>query len=146
MNHFFFFRKICQKILVMINPNKDESKNNSRKVLNAPVHLGSMAANLENNVEDIKSIWMIQRDDNLKVDAKKLEKAEAKLQQKQEKRSTDVVKPTVIKLDSATVSQVTNKKEGKLEAKGLNRTQDIHMENFDVAYGDRYLFLPHLSN
>lgn len=37
----------------------------SAKVLNAPVHLASMAANLENNIEDIKSIWVMSRDDGL---------------------------------------------------------------------------------
>ncbi|XP_071445879.1 ATP-binding cassette sub-family F member 3 isoform X2 [Hetaerina americana] len=115
--------------------------NRTAKVLNAPVHLASMAANLENNVDDIKSIWVMQRDDTLKVDPRKLEKAEAKLQQKQEKRSQDSGKapPIVPKLESATASQVMNKKETKMEAKGTNRSQDIRIENFDVAYGDRVL-------
>ncbi|XP_063923644.1 ATP-binding cassette sub-family F member 3-like [Zophobas morio] len=35
--------------------------------------------------------------------------------------------------------QVTSKKESKMEAKGNNRTQDIRIENFDVAYGYRIL-------
>lgn len=35
--------------------------------------------------------------------------------------------------------QVTSKKESKLEAKGNNRTQDIRIENFDIAYGDRFV-------
>lgn len=50
----------------MLRPDRDDNdRNGPHKVLNAPVHLGSMAANLESNVEDIKSIWVIQRDDNL---------------------------------------------------------------------------------
>lgn len=49
----------------MINPNKGEATNGPNKVLSAPIHLGSMAANLENNVDDMKSIWMMQRDENL---------------------------------------------------------------------------------
>lgn len=48
-----------------MNPSKPTAMNGPNKVLNAPVHLGSMAANLENNVDDIKSIWVMQRDDNL---------------------------------------------------------------------------------
>lgn len=72
------------------------------------------------------------------MDAKKLEKAQAKLQEKQEKRQKDTVRaPVVPKLETATASQVTSKKESKLEAKGNNRTQDIRIENFDIAYGDR---------
>lgn len=39
--------------------------NGPARVLNAPVNLGAMAANLENNVGDIKSIWVMQRDDTL---------------------------------------------------------------------------------
>lgn len=74
-----------------------------------------------------------------KVDMKKLEKAEAKLQQKQEKRRADnnTKAPPPIRLETATASQVTSKKESKMEAKGTNRTQDVRIENFDVAYGDR---------
>lgn len=47
-----------------MNPNKSDVSNGSHKVLSAPVHLASMAANLEPTVDDIKSIWMVQRDDN----------------------------------------------------------------------------------
>lgn len=45
--------------------------------------------------------------------------------------------PIPVKLDTATASQVTSKKESRMEAKGTNRTQDIRIENFDVAYGDK---------
>lgn len=34
-----------------------------------------------------------------------------------------------------------SKKENKMEAKGTNKTQDIRIENFDIAYGDRYVNL-----
>ncbi|KAK5644777.1 hypothetical protein RI129_006077 [Pyrocoelia pectoralis] len=133
-------KNICTKLLKILNPNNAAAHKVPTRVLNAPIHLASMAANLENNVTDIKSIWVMQRDDSLKVDAKKLEKAELKLQQKQEKRSTDgcrIIAPP--KLESATASQVTSKKDNKLEAKGGNKTVDIRIENFDVAYGDRVL-------
>lgn len=72
-----------------------------------------------------------------KVDARKLEKAEAKLQQKQQKQKEAKVPVVVPVLQTATASQVTSKKDNKLEAKGTNRTQDIRIENFDIAYGDR---------
>lgn len=74
------------------------------------------------------------------MDAKKLEKAEAKLQQKQAARADSVSSrglPPPVKLESATASQVTSKKEAKLEAKGNNRAQDIRIDNFDIAYGDK---------
>ncbi|XP_018564615.1 ATP-binding cassette sub-family F member 3 [Anoplophora glabripennis] len=132
-------RNICNELLNMLKPSKKKENNGPMKVLNAPIHLGSMVDNLESNIGDIKSIWVMQRDDSLKVDAKKLEKAQAKLQEKQDKRTKDVKTVAPPKLQTATASQVTSKKESKLESKGNNRTQDIRIENFDVAYGDRVL-------
>lgn len=41
----------------------DKRKNGVNKVLNAPVHLGKLAATLEAQVEQIKSIWVTTRDD-----------------------------------------------------------------------------------
>lgn len=41
----------------------DRRRNGVNKVLNAPVHLGSLAATLEAQVEQIKSIWVTTRDD-----------------------------------------------------------------------------------
>lgn len=67
-----------------------------------------------------------------------MEKAEAKLQQKQEKRQ-DAGKGTTgpVLLQQATASQVTNKKATKMDAKGTNRSMDIKIENFDLAFGDK---------
>ncbi|XP_060527981.1 ATP-binding cassette sub-family F member 3 [Cylas formicarius] len=132
-------KHICNELLTMLRPGKVVKGNGNMKILDAPVHLASMAGNLETNVDEIKSIWVAQRDDSLKVNARKLEKAEAKLQEKQEKRTKEVKSIVVPKLQSATASQVVNKKESKMEAKGNNRAQDIRIENFDIAYGDRVL-------
>lgn len=41
----------------------DRRRNGVNKVLNAPVHLGSLAATLEAQVDQIKSIWVTTRDD-----------------------------------------------------------------------------------
>ena len=70
---------------------------------------------------------------NQKVDTKKLEKAEAKLQQKQQiKKEKNSNAPS-----NATASQVLTKKETRMEAKGTNNCKDIRIENFDIAYGDK---------
>lgn len=82
-----------------------------------------------------------------KVDAKKLEKAEAKLQQKQEKRivneqgsASRINTANNAAESAASASQMTSKKDSRMETKGgVNKTQDIRIENFDVAYGDRVL-------
>jgi ATP-binding cassette, subfamily F, member 3 len=72
-----------------------------------------------------------------KVDQKKLDKAQAKLQQKQDKRSGEILKVTAPKLETASASQVLSKKENKMESKGTNRATDVRIENFDIAYGDK---------
>ncbi|XP_071874256.1 ATP-binding cassette sub-family F member 3 isoform X1 [Bombus fervidus] len=142
-------RQICVKLLEMLKGNSNDGnverrKNGVNKVLNAPVHLGTMAATLEAQVEQIKSIWVTTRDDAMKVDAKKLEKAEAKLQQKQEKRSNNELSGRINivsqSIESASASQMTSKKDSRMETKGgVNKAQDIRIENFDIAYGDRIL-------
>ncbi|XP_012235456.2 ATP-binding cassette sub-family F member 3 isoform X1 [Linepithema humile] len=145
-------RQICVKLLEMLKGNTndediDRRKNGVNKVLNAPVHLGALAATLEEQVEQIKSIWVTTRDDGMKVDAKKLEKAEAKLQQKQEKRivneqgsASRVSTANNAAESAASASQMMSKKDSRMETKGgVNKTQDIRIENFDVAYGDRVL-------
>ncbi|XP_011300304.1 ATP-binding cassette sub-family F member 3 isoform X1 [Fopius arisanus] len=146
-------RQICETLLAMLKGTSngeegnihEKRQNGMNKVLNAPVHLGAMAATLEEQVEQIKSIWVTTRDDTMKVDAKKLEKAEAKLQQKQEKRTGQDSNPRNNLVanqsgDTASASQMMSKKESRMESKGgTNKTQDIRIENFDVAYGDRVL-------
>ncbi|XP_063975785.1 ATP-binding cassette sub-family F member 3 isoform X1 [Diachasmimorpha longicaudata] len=148
-------RQICETLLAMLKGTTnggdgenihEKRQNGMNKVLNAPVHLGAMAATLEEQVEQIKSIWVTTRDDTMKVDAKKLEKAEAKLQQKQEKRTGQDSNPSKNNSignqssDTASASQMMSKKESRMESKGgTNKTQDIRIENFDVAYGDRVL-------
>lgn len=49
----------------MLRPNKPKTSNGPMKVLNAPVHLGSMVENTDTTIDDIKSIWVVQRDDTL---------------------------------------------------------------------------------
>uniref|UniRef100_A0ABD2W3U2 ABC transporter domain-containing protein n=1 Tax=Trichogramma kaykai TaxID=54128 RepID=A0ABD2W3U2_9HYME len=139
-------REICTNLLSILtdgaNGSIERRKNGVNKVLNTPIHMGSMTAGLTEEAEEIKSIWVTSRDDVMKVDAKKLEKAEAKLRQKQENRDDQgtVKKNAPLVLETATVSQVISKKDNKMEAKGgTNRTNDIRIENFDVAYGDRVL-------
>jgi ATP-binding cassette, subfamily F, member 3 len=123
-----------------------------------PVNIASLAANNVNEVEaEMKSIWVNTREDGLvrnikciiyhtsernsicvqKVDQKKLDKAQAKLQQKQDKRSNEIFKVIAPKLETASASQVQSKKETKMESKGTNRATDVRIENFDIAYGDK---------
>ncbi|XP_037814857.1 ATP-binding cassette sub-family F member 3 [Lucilia sericata] len=130
-------RDLCTQFYNII---KVDSKSVEQKVLNAPVNIADMAKDMETVDKDMHSIWLVNKDNSNKVDTKKLVKAEAKLQQKQEKRQDAVKAPAApVKLQQATASQVTNKKATKMDAKGTNRSMDIKIENFDLAFGEKVL-------
>lgn len=134
-------RSLCEKFHTILRPDNNGVDRN-RKVLDAPMMMmGLDNTNDANSIDNMTSIWMKQNTDVLKVDAKKLEKAQQKLQQKQERR--DGAKPSgpsaVPVLQTASASQVISKKDNKMEAKGTSRSMDIRIENFDVSFGDKVL-------
>jgi len=110
-------------------------------VLDAPVQLGQLAGKEDTGQENVSSIWIKKAEDNLKVDTKKLEKAQLQLQKKLDKREKEGGGKPVNKYKSneATASQVISKKDVKAEASGNNNCKDIKIENFDIAYGEKTL-------
>lgn len=60
-----------------------------------------------------------------------------KLQQKLEKRQCTIPVSNPVKLQMASASQISNKKENKMDNKGTNRSMDIRIESFDLAFGDK---------
>ncbi|XP_055501839.1 ATP-binding cassette sub-family F member 3 [Leucoraja erinacea] len=133
-------REICEKMFNTLKLNTSNSSK-SNVLLKAPIQLSQVTGSTDYKTEEVKGIWMMRRDLGTTVDAKKLEKAEAKLKAKQEKRTEKTsLKPAVpLVLEEASASQASNKKETRLEASGKNKSYDIKIENFDVSYGDRAL-------
>ncbi|XP_042226816.1 ATP-binding cassette sub-family F member 3-like [Homarus americanus] len=131
-------RKLCEEVMAKLTTPNGTIE---RKILDAPVQLAEMAASMELEDQVIKSVWSRERDDGLKVDQRKLDKAEAKLKEKKEKRTNTDKKDTqpAIIMDMATASQVVSKKDRALDAKGGCNTKDIRIESFDVAFGDKVL-------
>ncbi|XP_047488905.1 ATP-binding cassette sub-family F member 3-like [Penaeus chinensis] len=130
-------RKLCDQVMSTLTVSNGTIE---RKILDAPVQLAEMAANMEVEDEVIKSVWTRERDDTLKVDQKKLDKAEAKLKEKKEKRvNADKKEQAPIIMEMATASQVVSKKDRALDAKGSCNTKDIRIESFDVAFGEKVL-------
>ncbi|XP_055712743.1 ATP-binding cassette sub-family F member 3 [Phlebotomus papatasi] len=134
-------REICQLLYNKVSLSGNAYQGSQKKILDAPVQLEEMANRDIDTMKDINSIWVIGKGaGNTKVDAKKLEKAEAKLQQKQEKRQ-DVkpAKPPPVQLMTASASQMISKKDNKMQAKGVGRSMDFKIENFDISFGDKVL-------
>ncbi|XP_032446883.1 ATP-binding cassette sub-family F member 3 [Xiphophorus hellerii] len=133
-------RDIC---LQMFNTLKLNNHHHPQKqmLLDAPVQLSQMSADSVSTAQDIQGIWMMKRPQNTTVDAKKLEKAEAKLKAKNERRTErDTQKATGPPvLEEASASQASNKKESRADQSGKNRSYDIRIENFDISFGERCL-------
>ncbi|KAK3860899.1 hypothetical protein Pcinc_033079 [Petrolisthes cinctipes] len=132
-------RTLCEEVMRQLSAMNGSLE--EHRILDAPVQLAEMAASMELEEQVVRSVWTRERDDVLKVDQRKLNKAEAKLKEKKEKRintdKKDVQSPII--LEMATASQVVSKKDRALDAKGTCNTKDIRIESFDVAYGDRVL-------
>nr|QTW43718.1 ABCF3 [Eurytemora affinis] len=135
--------EVCNSILNLLKPESSKKVNGIQKMLNAPVHLGQLAS--DQGLEDIKeanSIWLKTTDDAARnVDSKKLEKAKELDLKKQSKKDGKEIKPNSNKYGSreATASQVISKKEVRAELSGNNNSKDIHLENFDITYGEKVL-------
>ncbi|XP_063350470.1 ATP-binding cassette sub-family F member 3 [Pelmatolapia mariae] len=133
-------RDIC---LQMFNTLKlNHHRGAQRQVLlDAPVQLSQISADSISAAKDAEGIWMMRRAQNTTVDAKKLEKAEAKLKAKHERRSEkDSQKASSpLVLEEASASQASSKKDSRVDQSGKNRSYDIRIENFDVSFGERCL-------
>lgn len=136
--------KLCEDIFGMIVDKCVAEESQSKRKLDAPVHLGNIFSLQESMYGDYKSIWCAQKEVQSTVNKKKLVKAEAKLKQKQEKRDLLDGKPggTTTAANwqkEATTSQMISKTAMKADETG--KSKDIKIENFDISFGDKKLLL-----
>ncbi|CAF1332302.1 unnamed protein product [Adineta steineri] len=132
-------------------PNGHNSTNEPKKLL-APVSIGHYSGTTYDEISS--ALFNMSDRTNIKplnesttVSQKKLEKVEAKLREKQEKRARDVVtngeNKVQPKLEDAVVSQATNKRllADNENTDSTSKSFDIHIDNFDVSYGNKMLIL-----
>ncbi|XP_074599540.1 ATP-binding cassette sub-family F member 3 isoform X2 [Brevipalpus obovatus] len=133
---------ICSKLLqsVKMPDGNKKTSNGEHRILSQPVHL-EMVSNMSSQVDEYKSIWCPQKESLTTVDQKKLEKAEAKLKIKQEKRDNQENNPVpVFQMQrEASANQMVNRRDVRMDDVG--RSKDIKIENFDVAFGNKTLLL-----
>uniref|UniRef100_A0A4X2M1P6 ATP binding cassette subfamily F member 3 n=1 Tax=Vombatus ursinus TaxID=29139 RepID=A0A4X2M1P6_VOMUR len=131
-------RAVCQRMFNTLRLAEPQSQGHSQVLLDAPIQLSKMTESYDYGD---KVPGLIKRDQSSTVNAKKLEKAEARLKAKQEKRTEkDTLRtagPPV--LEEASASQAGSKKESRLESSGKNKSYDVRIENFDVSFGERVL-------
>ena len=131
--------EICGKLFDALQIGRTPQNNQvAHKLLDAPVSLGDAPEETGGD----GGIWMRLRDDTSVVDQKKLQKADEKIRQKAERKLKNENKPkasTPPVLKMATASQASNRKVAKAESKGTNKSMDIRIENFDMAFGEKQL-------
>ncbi|CAF0721659.1 unnamed protein product [Adineta ricciae] len=142
---------VCDQLKLETLSNGNDSTNEPKK-LSTPVSIGHYSGNI---FEEVSSALFNVADRSLikplnestTVSQKKLEKAEAKLREKQEKRArdggTNGENKVQARLEEAVVSQATNKKLLTDSENGdtASRSYDVHIDNFDVSYGNKMLIL-----
>ena len=145
-------KHLCSKLICLLqgNDNQNSNSNNDggstaqngikKLTLDAPVHLGALVEN-QNSSQNVESIWLNKQDEALKtVDSKKLEKAEAALQKKLDKKETTPTPAVRYKSCEASASQVISRKDANDDPNNTsNNTKDIKIENFDISFGEKVL-------
>lgn len=58
-------RSLCSRFHTILKPDSDRFNSRSRKILDSPMMLGQMTANLDADIESMKSIWVQQRNESL---------------------------------------------------------------------------------
>ncbi|XP_022110204.1 ATP-binding cassette sub-family F member 3-like [Acanthaster planci] len=135
---------LCEKLLhaVKVNDQGSNASNASSMVrLDAPVHIGAKLEEEAKIGNEEVSIWIVKKGNSMLVDKKKLEKAEAKIKAKQERRALkddSTIKQTGSAI-TASASQAINRKDQKMDESGNSRAKDIRIENIDLAFGDKVL-------
>ncbi|XP_065186407.1 ATP-binding cassette sub-family F member 3-like [Sycon ciliatum] len=130
---------LCREIAGLCLRNRGATNvDGLHQALSAPVQLGAIAQAVERDIQEASSIFMKQTRDVSNVDQKRLEKAEAKIRQKNERRATQ--KPTTSAaeapvLQEASANQVVNKRDMKQNGK----VTDIHLDNVDLTFGEKVL-------
>ncbi|XP_061861521.1 ATP-binding cassette sub-family F member 3 isoform X2 [Colius striatus] len=134
-------REICQRLFNTLQLEEGQAQRCSQVLLDAPIQLSQITDGYTDASVDLLPGLLLKRGQTSMVNAKKLEKAEARLKAKQDKRmERDSLKSSgPLVLEEASASQAASKKETRMESSGKNKSYDVRIENFDVSFGERVL-------
>ncbi|OUC40662.1 ABC transporter, ATP-binding protein [Trichinella nativa] len=130
--------EICDRISKLRRKEEPGFKEQKEKLLlDDPIHIASSSPISFNDELTFANCIDLRKS---KVDAKKLEKVERRLQQKQEKR---LLEQSITQNKSndvtATVSHRSNRREDQCESRGKNMSRDVNIESLDISFGSKKL-------
>ncbi|NXD63591.1 ABCF3 protein, partial [Eolophus roseicapillus] len=133
-------REICQRLFNTLELDEAQAQRCSQVLLDTPIQLSQITDGSDASADLLPGL-LLKRGQTSMVNAKKLEKAEARLKAKQDRRmERDSLKsPGPLVLEEASASQAASKKETRMESSGKNKSYDVRIENFDVSFGERVL-------
>uniref|UniRef100_A0A915JNG5 ABC transporter domain-containing protein n=1 Tax=Romanomermis culicivorax TaxID=13658 RepID=A0A915JNG5_ROMCU len=135
--------EFCRELTKILNISKKVDSDKSSKVGDRRLLTGPVSFSVENPKKEDDSteanLWSMSRNNFSNADVKKLEKAESKLKNKQEKKIQNSNSSTKLASDKdslASVNQPTNNSSSYNDF-----CTDIKLENFDMFFGDRKLLV-----
>ncbi|XP_053314984.1 ATP-binding cassette sub-family F member 3 [Spea bombifrons] len=133
-------RDVCLRLYRTMCLEDNHAPSKSQVLLQSPIQLNQISDHYDVDPQ-IVNVLLMKKGQTSSVNVKKLEKAEAKLKAKLEKRTErDTHKPSgPLVMDEASASQAASKKENRIENSGKNKSYDIRIDNFDVSFGERVL-------
>lgn len=130
-------KRICEELYKALGCCSKKSTRSGVRVLPKAVDMGQLGS-VDEEVSSVNDVWMNGKEVASQVDQRKLQKAEAKMKQKQEKRDGIVSTPAgPILLAQPTASQMISKRDVRMDVTG--KSKDIRIENFDIAFADKVL-------
>ncbi|KRZ75309.1 ATP-binding cassette sub-family F member 3 [Trichinella papuae] len=130
--------EICDRISQLRRKEEQGFKEQKENLLlDDPVHIASSSTSNVNDELTTANCIDLRKS---KVDAKKLEKVERRLQQKQEKRLLEqsITQPKSNDI-TATVSHRSNRRDDQCESRGKNMSRDVNIESLDISFGSKKL-------
>ena len=130
-------KKFCESLYKDMKVNDaDKPNGNPVKLLDAPVSIGDSTVDTVSNIVS-GNFWNAKANENSLIDYEANEAlADSKKNKKKEVTSDAQKGPS-----GAVASQSISKKDIKSEADGRNMSRDIHIEDFDLSFGDNILFI-----
>ncbi|WAR15399.1 ABCF3-like protein [Mya arenaria] len=126
-------RLICNRLHALVCKNSDgieEQSDTPHRILDAPVHLGSLVNDNRVDSSHQSSIWIHRKDAGPQVDSKQLAKAEAQLVKKQKKQAdkdSTAKKPNGVLITGASLHMSAGRRYGLCGRNGLGKTTLLKM-------------------
>ena len=130
-------KKFCESLFKQMKKDPENTRTNNVKLLDAPVSIGESTTDNTFESANSASFWAAKPHENTMIDFEANEALANSKKDRKKEVTNDTSKPP----PEAVASQSISKKDLKSENDGRNLTKDIHIEDFDLSFGENILFI-----